>query len=78
MVEVDHTEESLKSRFIRGRRKILNGRFVLLEKVETGTGEAMAKELGLGDCKLTFAQANRQTMDTAQLQDVSEMMNMRG
>ena len=40
--------------------------------------KAMAKELGLGDSELTFAQANCQAMDMAQLQDVSEMLNMRG
>ena len=76
-VEVNHTEESLKSRFIRGRRKISNGVGALWERVETGTGEAMAQELGLGDGELTFAQANCQAMDTAQLQVVLEMLNMR-
>ena len=45
--------------------------------MEAGTGEAMAQELGLGEGKLSFAQANRQAMDTAQLQDVSVMLNMR-
>ena len=45
--------------------------------METRTSEAVAKELGLGDCKLALAQANRQAMDSAQLQDVSEMLNMR-
>ena len=50
---------------------------MLLERAETGTGEAMAKELGLADGKLTLAQATCQTMDTAQLKDVSEMLNMR-
>ena len=34
----------------------------------------MAQELGLGDGKLTLAQAY---LDLAQLQDVSEMLNMR-
>ena len=44
--------------------------------METRTGEAMAEELGLGDGKLTFAQANCQAMDMAQLQDISEVLNM--
>ena len=32
----------------------------------------------LGDGKLTLAQANCQAMGMAQLQEVSEMLNMRG
>ena len=77
-IEVDHPEEMLKSRFIQKRRKVSNGGGMNGKRMEDGTGEAMAKELGLGDCKLTFAQANRQAMDMAQLQDISEMLNMRG
>ena len=64
-VEVDHAEESLKSRFILGQRKISNGGGVLLERVKTGTGYAMAEEFGLGNGKLTFAQANRHRHGTA-------------
>ena len=45
--------------------------------MKTGTGEAVAQELGLGDSKLTLAQANHKAMDLAQLQDISEMLNMR-
>ena len=45
--------------------------------MKTGTGEAMAQELSLGNGKFTLAQANRKTMDSAQLQDISEMLNMR-
>ena len=45
--------------------------------MEVGTGEAMAQELGLCDSKLTFAQANCLALDMVQLQDVSEMLNMR-
>ena len=48
------------------------------EGVEAGTGEAMTKELSLRNSKLTFAQANCQAMGTAELQDVSEILNMRG
>ena len=55
----------------------MNGGGVLLERVKTGTGEVMAEEICLGNGKLSFAQANCQAMDTAQLQDVSEMLNMR-
>ena len=54
------------------------GRGMLGKRMEAGTGEAMAKEIGLRDSKLTFAQANHQAMGTAQLQDFSEMLNMRG
>ena len=77
-VEVDHIKESLKSRFIGRRRKVSNGGGVLLERLETGTCEGLAQELVLRDNKLTFSQADCQVMDTAQLQDVSEMLNMRG
>ena len=76
-VEVYHTKESLKSRFICWRGKLTDGSSVLRERMETGTGEAVAQELSLGNCKLTFVQANCQAMDPAQLQDVVEMMNMR-
>ena len=77
-VKINHTEESLKSRFILGRRKITDGGGVLGQGVKAGTGESVSQELGLRHCKLPFAQANRQVMGTAQLQDVMEMLNMRG
>ena len=66
LVEVYHPEETLKSRFIR-RREISNGRGVLWERMEAGTGEVMAQGLSLRDGKLTLAQANCQAMGTAQL-----------
>ena len=78
MVKINHTEESLKSRHIRGRRKILDGRGVLGQRVKAGTGESVSKELGLRQGKLALAQANHQAMGTAQLQDVTEMLKMRG
>ena len=78
MVKINHTKESLKSRFIRGRRKILNGGGVLWQRMQAGTGEVVAKELGLRHGKLALAQANCQAMGAAQLQDVTEMLNMRG
>ena len=77
LVEINHPEESLKSRFICRRRKILNGRGMLGKRMEAGTCEAMAQELGLRDSKLTFAQADRQAMGKAQLQEVLEMLIMR-
>ena len=46
--------------------------------MEARTGEVMTQELGLQDCKLTFAQANCQAVGVAQLQDFSEMPKMRG
>ena len=55
----------------------MNGGGILLERIEAGTGEALAQELGLGDGELTLAQANCQAMGSAQLQDVSEMLNKR-
>ena len=55
----------------------MNGGGVLWERVEAGTGEAMTQELDLRDSKLTFALANHQAMSTAQLQEVSEMLNMK-
>ena len=77
MVEVDHSEETLKSMFIRGQRKISNSGGVLWKRMEAGTGEVMAQELSLRDGELTLAQANCQAMDSAQLQEVAEMLNMR-
>ena len=55
----------------------MNGCGVPGERMETGTGETVSKELSLGNCKLTLAQANRQAMDSAQLQNVAEMLNIR-
>ena len=49
----------MKSRFILRWRKISNGRGVLLERMEAGTGEAMAEKLGLGDGKLTHVKLVR-------------------
>ena len=77
MIKINHTEESLKSRFTRGRRKILDGGSVLGQGIQAGTGEAVPKELSLRHCKLTLAKANCQAMGAAQLQDASEMLNMR-
>ena len=51
---------------------------MLRKRVQAGTGEAVSKELGFWDGKLTLAQANRQAMGAAQLQDVTEMLNMTG
>ena len=77
MVKINQTKKSLKSRFIRGRRKILDGGGVLRYRMQAGTEEAVAKKLGLRHGKLALAQANRQAMGGTQLQDVSEMLNMR-
>ena len=77
-VNISHTKESLKSRFIRGRRKIFFGGGVFGQRMQAGTGESVSKELGLRHGKLALAQANRQAMGAAQLQDVTEMLNMRG
>ena len=77
-VKINHSKESLKTRFIRGRRKITNGRGVLGKRVKAGTGESVSQELGFRHSKLTLAQAYRQAMGVAQLQDVTEMLNMRG
>ena len=69
---INHTKESLKScRFIHGRKKITDGGGVLRQRMK-------AQELRHRHGKLALAQANRQAMDTAQLQDVTEMLNMRG
>ena len=76
-VEINHTEKPLKSGFIRGGRKISVGRGMLKESAEARTGETMTQELGFGNPELTFTQANLQAMDSAQLQEVSEMLNMR-
>ena len=78
MVKINHIKESLKSWFIRGRRKISDGRGVLGQRMKAGTGESVSKELCLRHGKLALAQANRQAMGVAQLQDVREMLNMRG
>ena len=76
LVEVYHTKESLKSRVIHWQGKLTDGGGVLGERMETRTGEVVAKELSFRNCKLAFAQANRQAMDPAQLQDISERLNM--
>ena len=55
----------------------MNGGGVLWKRVEDAAGEAMTQELGLRDNKLTLAGANCQAMGTAQLQEISEMLNMR-
>ena len=77
LVEINHTEETLKSRFIRGLKKLSDGGGMLEERAETGAEEMVAQELSLGDSKLTFAQANHQAVDVAQLPDIYEAMNMR-
>ena len=51
---------------------------VCLGRGLAGTGEFVSKELGLRHGKLALAQANHQAMGRAQLQDVTEMLNMRG
>ena len=47
---------------------------MLGERVETTVAEMMAYELILGNCKFTFPEA----MSMAKLQDVSEVINIRG
>ena len=76
-LEFNHIKKLLESRFIRGRRKISDGGGMLEERTEAGTSEVMTQELGLRNPKLTFAQANCQAIDSAQLQNVSKMLNMR-
>ena len=49
---------------------------MLRERTVSGAGEMMSQEIGLVDGKLTFSQANRQAMSMAQIQDVSEVLNM--
>ena len=77
LVEINHTKKTLQSRFIWGRRKICDGGGVLGKGVEAGAGETVSQELGFRYGKLTLAQAYRQAVGAAQLQDVSEMLNMR-
>ena len=55
----------------------MDGGGVLGQRMQTRIGEAEAKELGLRHSKLTIAQANPQAMGAVQLQDVTEMLNMR-
>ena len=45
----------MKSRFIGGRRKILDGGGVLGQRMKAGTGESVSKELSLRHSKLTLA-----------------------
>ena len=77
-VKINHTEEYLKSRFICWERKITNGGGVLGKRVKAGTRESVSQELCFRYGKLTLAQAYCQAMSMAQLQDVTEMLNMRG
>ena len=39
---------------------------MLQERAETGPGEVMTQELSLGNPELTFSQANRQAVGSAQ------------
>ena len=50
---------------------------MLGEGAEPRTGEMVSQELGLLYGELTFALANRQAVNSTQLQDVSEILNMR-
>ena len=77
-LKINHTKESLNTRFISGRRKIINGGGVLGKRVQAGTGESVSKKFGFRYGKLTLAQAYRKAMSAAQLQDVTEMLNMKG
>ena len=52
----------------------MNGGGVLGKGVKAGAGEMVSQELGFRYGKLTLAQAYRQAMGAAQLQ---EMLNMR-
>ena len=74
--EIHHTAKTLQSGFIRGRRKLCDGRGMLGERAETRTGEMVSKELSLRYSKFIFAQANCQAMSSAQVQDISEIQNM--
>ena len=65
LVKINHTQETLKSRFNRGLRKLSDGEGMLEERGETRAGDMVAQELSLGDSKLTFSQANCQAMGTA-------------
>ena len=47
LVEINHTEKTLQSRFIQGQRKIRDGGGVLGEGAETGAGEMVSQELSL-------------------------------
>ena len=67
----------MKYRFIRGRRKILDGGGMLRQRMQAGTGEGVSQELGLKHGKLALAQANCQVVDATQLQGILEMLNMR-
>ena len=50
---------------------------MLVKGVKAGTGETVSQELGFRRGKLTLAQAYGQAMGVPQLQDVTEMLNMR-
>ena len=72
-VEINYTKKTLKSWFIRGSRELCDGRGMLGERMETGTGEMVSQELSLRHRKFTFAQADRQAMGSAQVQDILEI-----
>ena len=76
MVKINHTKESLKSRFIRGQKEITNGGGVLGKGVKAGAEETVSKELGFRYSELTLFQAYHQAMGAGQFQDLSEMLNM--
>ena len=47
LVEINHTEKTLKSGFILVRRKLSDGRGMLGERMETGAVEMVSQELSL-------------------------------
>ena len=49
---------------------------MLGERTETGAGEMLSQELSLRHGKFTCAQANCQAMTSAQVQDISKILNM--
>ena len=56
----------------------MDGGGVLGQRMKPGTGESVSKELCLRHGEFALAQANCQAMGAAKLQDVTEMLNMRG
>ena len=76
-VEIDHSQEPLKSRLIRWLRKGGDGSGMLGQLRTTGGKEKMAKKLDLVDSKIQFWKPNCQAMLPTEEKNLLEVIHMR-
>ena len=75
LVEVDHPQKLLESRFVRRWRKGGDGGGVLGQRRTTGGGEKVPKKLNLGDCKIALGQPD--CLIPTEDKNLLEVVNMR-